>query len=153
MNILLGRINWMKKIVAPILGFVFLFLFCWLVESGIFGSIINFFTWLFTYNYSNNGLNNAFALISKLMIFGITYPLVGLIFSSLGWFNSKIMAVVYFILSTLLAMLICPVLKLIQDNIVTVGIVLLVIFILLIGLLMFIHFKDTKKEVLENDTI
>lgn len=137
----------MKKVFAPILGFAFIFLFCWLVESGIFGNIANFFTWLFTYNYSDNGLNNAFTLISKLMIFGITYPLIGLIFSTLGWFNSKIMSIVYFVLSTLLAMLICPVLKLIQDNIVTIGIILLVIFVLLIGLLVFIYFKDKNKEV------
>lgn len=137
----------MKRVFAPILGFVFIFLFCWLVESGIFGNIVNFFTWLLTYNYSDNGLNNAFTLISKLMIFGITYPLVGFIFSALGWFNSKIMSIVYFVLSTLLAMLICPVLKLIQDNIVTIGIILLVIFVVLIGLLVFIYFKDKNKEV------
>ena len=143
----------MKKIFASISGFAFLYLLCLLVDSGIFEDIGNFFAWLFTYRYSDNGLNNAFTLISKLIIFGITYPLVGLIFKSLGWFNSTIMSIVYFVLSTLLAMMICPVLKLIQNNIVTIGIILLVIFVLFIGLLIFIHFTDKKEEVKENDTI
>lgn len=142
----------MKKVLAPILSLVTLYVFCLIISSGLFSDIAKFFTWLFAYNLSDNGLNNAFTLVSKLMIFAITYPLVGLIFNLLGWFNSKVMSIVYFILSTLLAMLLCPVLKFVQDNIVAIGIVLIVLFLVIIGLIIFANIKE-KKGVLKNDTI
>ena len=48
--------------------------------------------------------------------FAISYTLVGIIFNALGWFNSKIMSIAYFVISTLLGFALVYVVMLIETK-------------------------------------
>lgn len=101
-------------------GIVLLLLLC----SGIFSDIVKFFTWLFTLQYITPETSIAWSIIVKILTFAVSYALVGLIFNSLEWFNSKAMSVAYFIVSTLLGFAIAYIVMLLEAHLLEIGIVL-----------------------------
>ena len=115
----------MKRLSGLLASIVLLLLLC----SGIFVDIIKFFTWLFTLQYITPETSIAGSIIVKVLTFAISYTLVGLIFNSLGWFNSKAMSVVYFIISTLLGFVLAYIVMLIETHLLAIGITLGVISI------------------------
>ena len=84
-----------KKIFGFLAGIVLVLLLC----SGIFADIMKFFTWLFTLEYITPDTSIAGSIIVKMLTFAVSYTLVGIIFNSLGLFNSKVMSFVYLIIS------------------------------------------------------
>ena len=86
-----------NKIIGIISPVVLLLLLC----SGALVDIVNFFAWLFTLKYSAPETSIAGGIIVRVLTFLISYGLVGIMFSALGWFNSKAMKFFYFIISTL----------------------------------------------------
>ena len=128
----------MRKLSGALAGLVLLFLLC----SGIFLHTIKFFTWLFTLQYITPETSIAGSIIVKVLTFAVSYTLVGLIFNSLGWFNSKVMSVAYLIVSTLLGFVLAYIVMLIETYLLAIGIILGVILIASIVVLIVIHIKN-----------
>lgn len=132
----------MKRLSGFIAGVVLLLLLC----SGIFVDIIEFFTWLFTLQYITPETSVAGSIIVKILTFAVSYSLVGIIFNALGWFNSKIMSIAYFVISTLLGFALAYVVMLIETHLLEIGITLGVIFVLSIAAIIFIAIKNKKQD-------
>lgn len=128
----------MKRLSGLLASVVLLLLLC----SGVFADIIKFFTWLFTLQYLTPETSIAGSIIVKVLTFAVSYILVGLIFNSLGWFNSKVMSVAYFIISILLGFVLAYIVMLIETHLLAIGITLGVIFIASIVALVIIRIKN-----------
>lgn len=132
----------MKRLSGFLAGIVLLLLLC----SGIFVDIVEFFTWLFTLQYITPETSVAGSIIVKILTFAVSYTLVGIIFNALGWFNSKIMSIAYFVISTLLGFALAYVVMLIETHLLEIGITLGVIFVLSIAAIIFIAIKNKKGD-------
>ena len=132
----------MKRLLGFLAGIVLLLLLC----SGIFVDNIEFFTWLFTLQYITPETSVAGRIIVKILTFAVSYTLVGIIFNALGWFNSKIMSIVYFVISTLLGFALAYVVMLIETHLLEIGITLGVIFVLSIAAIIFIATKNKRQD-------
>lgn len=131
----------MRKLSGFLAGIVLLLLLC----SGIFVDIIEFFTWLFTLQYITPETSIAGSIIVKILTFAVSYTLVGIIFNALGWFNSKVMSIAYFVVSTLLGFALAYVVMLIETHLLEIGITLGVIFVLAIAAIIVIAIKNKKQ--------
>jgi len=132
----------MKRLSGFIAGIVLLLLLC----SGIFVDIIEFFTWLFTLQYITPETSVAGSIIVKILTFAVSYALVGIIFNALGWFNSKIMSIAYFVISTLLGFALAYVVMLIETHLLEIGITLGVIFVLAIAGIIVLVIKNRNQN-------
>lgn len=132
----------MKRLSGFLAGIVLLLLLC----SGIFADIIEFFTWMFTLQYITPETSVAGSIIVKILTFAISYTLVGIIFNALSWFNSKVMSIAYFVVSTLLGFALAYVVMLIETHLLEIGITLGVIFVLSIAAIIFIAIKNKKQD-------
>ena len=128
----------MKRLSGLLASIVLLLLLC----SGIFADIVKFFMWLFTLQYITPETSIVGSIIVKVLTFAVSYTLVGLIFNSLGWFNSKVMSVAYFIVSTLLGFVLAYIVMLIETHLLTIGIILGFILIISIVVLIVIRIKN-----------
>lgn len=135
----------MKKIFGILAGIVLVLLLC----SGVFTDIIRFFTWLFTLKYITPDTSIAGNIIVKVLTFAVAYTLVGIIFNSLGLFNSRTMSVFYTIISTILGFALSYIVMIIEKHLLAIGITLGIIFIASIITLIFIFIKNknNKKEI------
>lgn len=133
-----------KGIVGIISSIVLLLLLC----SGAFADILRFFAWLFTLQYAQPDTSVAGGIVVRIMTFLVSYGLVGLIFNVLGWFNSKAMSVVYFIISTLLGFALAYVVWAIEQYILIIGIVLAVILSAIVAYIVvrIVLGKKTKED-------
>ena len=132
----------MKRLTGLLAGIVLLLLLC----SGIFADIIKFFTWLFTLQYITPETSIAGSIIVKVLTFAVSYTLVGLIFNSIGWFNSKLMSIAYFIISTLLGFVLAYIVMLIEKHLLVIGIILGVILIASSIILIINHIQKLKSK-------
>lgn len=80
----------------------------------IFEYIYNFFAWLFMLNMTSSEVSLAGAIIVRFATFAFTYTAIGALFNCLGWFNSKAMKLVYFVISTIVSFALCYIVKLIE---------------------------------------
>ena len=133
----------MKKIGGIIASIVLLLLLC----SGVFADILNFFAWLFTLQYSQPDTSIAGGIMVRILTFVVSYSLVGVIFNALGWFNSRIMKIAYFIISTLLGFVIAYIVWGIEQYILIIGIVMGVIFLAAIAYFVTRAMLDKKKQL------
>lgn len=135
-------VKWkMKRLSGIFASIIMLMLLC----SGIFVDIIEFFTWLFTLQYITPETSIAGSIIVKMLTFAVSYTLVGIIFNSLGWFNGKIMSLVYFIISTLLGFVLAYIVMLIETHLLAIGIILGLILLAAIAIIVFLAIKDKKR--------
>ena len=132
----------MKKILGILAGIVLVLLLC----SGMFVDILNFLTWLFTIENITPDTTVVGSVIVKILTFAVSYTLVAIIFNSIGLFNSKIMSLVYFIISTIIGFLLAYIIMMIEKYILVIGIILGAIFIVSILLLICINVKNKTKE-------
>lgn len=132
----------MKRLSGFLAGIVLLLLLC----SGIFVDIIEFFTWLFTLQYITPETSVAGSIIVKILTFAVSYTLVGIIFNALGWFNSKVMSIAYFVVSTLLGFALAYVVMLIETHLLEIGITLGVIFVLAIVAIIVIAINNKRQD-------
>ena len=128
----------MKRLSGILAGIVLLLLLC----SGIFTDILKFFSWLFTLQYVTPETTVAGSIIVKVLTFLVSYTLVGLIFNALGWFNSKVMSIAYFVVSTLLGFVLAYIVMLIETHLLAIGITLGVILLLAVGVWIAIAVKN-----------
>ena len=131
----------MKKIFGILTGIVLVLFLC----SGVFSDILKFFTWLFTLKYITPDTSVAGSIVVKILTFTVSYTLVGIVFNLLGWFNSKVMAIVYVIISTIIGFLLAYVVMIIEKHLLVIGIILSAIFIISVVLLIVIHINNKVK--------
>lgn len=137
----------MKKLSSLLASIVLILLLC----SGIFADIVKFFTWLFTLKYITPETSIAGSVIVKILTFAVSYTLVGLIFNSLNWFNGKVMAVTYFIISTLLGFALAYIVMLIETHLLVIGIILGVILITSSIILIINYIQKSKSKKLNKN--
>lgn len=131
----------MKKLFGILAGIVLVLLLC----SGVFADILKFLTWLFTLEYITPDTSVAGNIIVKILTFAVSYTLVGIIFNSIGLFNSKLMSFVYFIISTIIGFLLAYIVMIIEKHLLVIGIILGLVFIISIILLIVIYIKNKSK--------
>lgn len=111
----------MKKEITGLVSFLILLL---LICSGIFSDIVNFFAWLFVLQNSSLDTSIVGGIIVRILTFIVAYGLVRIIFKYIGQFNSKIMSIVYFIISTIIGFVLSYIFMIIEEYILIIGIVL-----------------------------
>lgn len=131
----------MKRLSGVLAGIVLLLLLC----SGIFTDIVEFFTWLFTLQYITPETSIAGSIIVKVLTFAVSYALVGLIFNALEWFNSKVMSIAYFVISTLLGFALAYVVMFIETHLLVIGITLGVVFVAAIVVIIILEIRNKKE--------
>lgn len=119
----------MKRLIGVLASIVILILLC----SGVFADLVKFFAWLFTLQYSQPETSVAGGIVVRVLTFVVSYSLVGLIFNLIGLFNSKIMSVFYFIISTLLGFALAYLVWTIEQHILIIGIVMGVVAVLAVA--------------------
>ena len=130
------------KLLGKLSSIVILFLLC----SGIFANIVEFFAWLFTLQYSAPDTSITGGIIVRILTFVVSYGLVGIIFNALGLFNSKIMSIAYFIISALIGFALSFVVWKIEQHILIIGIVLGVIALMIVGLFLIRYLLAKRKS-------
>ena len=90
---------------GKIVSFIALIVLIFLCTSGLIEPITKVFVWLITLDNNSPDISVFGQLVAKYGTWIITYSLVGVLFKSLGWFNSTAMKIVYFILSTIISFL------------------------------------------------
>lgn len=131
----------MKKLSGIIASIVLLLLLC----SGIFADIVNFIVWLFTLQYITPETSIAGSIIVKILTFAVSYTLVGIIFNALRLFNSKLMSIAYFIISTLLGFALAYVVMLIETHLLVIGIILGIILLISLGIIIGMKICDKNR--------
>ena len=71
-------------------------------------------------------------IIVKILTFVITYSVVGLIFNSIGWFNSGAMKIAYFVISTIISFVMCYLVMIFEMHIILFAIIGCVLLVLII---------------------
>lgn len=132
----------MRKLSGFVAGLVLLFLLC----SGIFADILEFFTWLLMLKYTSPDTSIVGGVVVRILTFAVSYTLVGLIINSLGLINSKIKSSAYFIISTIIGFVLAYIVMLIETYLVVITIVLGIIFIIAIIMLTIIYIKKQKNN-------
>lgn len=135
----------MKRVLAPLAGFLLLCAFIWLAQSGIIQWLGEFFAWYINFQVTTSDLNNTFILVGKILTWVISYGTVGLIFNYSGWFNSKAMSITYNVIAFFTNIILTLILKFIQDYAVTIFIALIVITIILAITWIIMTIKNSKK--------
>lgn len=116
--------------------------------------VIQFIYWLFSIRMTDFGLLPSVEIIIKITTFVISYLLVGIFFNFLDLFESNLMKIAYFILSTIIGFILSYVIYIIQENITAIAIgtiSLLILSIILYILLGRIRrnkdYKEMKKKI------
>ena len=97
-------------------GFIDLVILMATVISGLLEKAITFLLWLVKLDLTKNSVSSFGEVIVKAATFAITYTVVGWIFKTLGWFNSKAMKLVYVIISTVVSFGLCFVVSLFEKH-------------------------------------
>jgi hypothetical protein len=110
-------------------GFIDLVILMATVISGLLEKAVTFLLWLVKLDLTENSVSSFGEVIVKAATFAITYTVVGWIFKTLGWFNSKAMKLVYVIISTVVSFGLCFVVSLFEKYYAIGSIVVLTIFV------------------------
>lgn len=99
-------------------------------KYGLIEPIVKFFTdiliWLFTLNATQSNVSIAGEIFVKIATFAVSYSAVGSIFRTIGWFNSEIMKISYFVISTIVSFALCYVVMLLETHLVAITVIMAV---------------------------
>ena len=136
-----------------IIGFCMFILFIVLCTSGLITDITKFFTWLVTLNYPTSDISFVGEIFVKTASFIISYISVWLIFNYLNWFNSDIMKLAYFIISTLVSFALCYIVMKIEQYLLVIVIVTAILLVGLIIVSIVIDRMSKKKKDSSNEEL
>lgn len=119
----------MRKYLWRIISLTVLLL---LIGTGFYKVICNIFVWLFTLQFRESSVSMVSEIIVKILTFVITYSVVGLIFNSIGWFNSGAMKIAYFVISTIISFVMCYLVMIFEMHIILFAIIGCVLLVLII---------------------
>ena len=141
----------MKRLFAPIISFV-VFLVVIFILSKVIKPVGDFLAWWFiTKEEINAPITTGQAILIDLITHLITYASVGVIFGTIGWFDSDAMHVAYVIISEIIALVLAILLRFFLDYYWVIFIIVGVIVAAAIVILIITKFnrrKKDKKEVL-----
>lgn len=132
----------MKKALTGIVALIIIVFLC---TSGLFEGITNFFVWLVTLNMTQSGISTMGEIFVKVATFAITYTVVGIIFNTIGWFDSDIMKIVYFIISTLISFALCYVVMIFETHLLLFAIIFGVIILAVIAFFIITGIRSREK--------
>ena len=137
----------MKKVLGIVLGLVLIAFLC----SDLFANSVKFFSWLFILEYSQPETSIFGGIVVRILTFIVSFSTVGAIFGAFCLFNSKLMKVTYFIVSTIVGFITAYVVWQIEQHILIVGIVLGVIALLSVTFIVVLAIADKKNDKKENE--
>lgn len=108
-------------------GLVFLIFILIAARNGWIEPIINFFSdiliWLFTLSMTQSSVSIAGEIFVKVATFAISYSVVGALFRTIGWFDSDIMKVAYFVISTIVSFVLCYIVMIFETHLLLIAII------------------------------
>ncbi len=138
-----------------IVGYIALFALIAFICSPFFPEFCNAMAWFFLFKNTMPETSLVGGIIVRILTIAVSYGLVGVIFTAFRFFNSKIMSLVYLIISTFVEYLAINLVMSIEQHIVVIGIVLGIVTILIIAffvvLLVLRHLKKKKEEQKEEN--
>lgn len=137
----------MKGKIISILAF---FALIFVLTSGVFESVANFLVWLVTLNMTQSNVSIVGEIFVKIATWAISYIMVGLLFNSLGWFNSDAMKIAYFIISTLISFALCYVVMLLETYLLYIVMVAVLLLAVLVGILIFSYIRRKRNNLNHN---
>lgn len=129
-----------NRLIGLASSLIILILLC----SGIFTDVVNFFTWLFMLDYNSPNISFVGGVVVRILTFLVSYGLVGTIFNILGYFNTKLMSLAYFIISSLLAFALSYIVWIIEEYIIIISIVLSIVLLGIIIYFCVCYFHNKK---------
>ena len=118
--------------VKRVINVIVVVVFFGLLSKGVFTVFFDFFVWLFVLQYSGPENSIAGEIIVRALTFLVSYGLVGIIFEIFGLYNSRLMKIGYFVISTIAGFILAYVVWTIEEHLLIVGIVLAAIAVLII---------------------
>ncbi len=128
----------MKKALSGIITLAILILIC---EANLIEPITEFFVWLFTLSMTESNVSIAGEIFVKAATFIISYTAVGAIFSALDFFNSSVMKIAYFIISTLVSFALCYLVMLFETYFmwIAIGAACIIVGMIITGIALYIR--------------
>ena len=136
----------MKGKINAFIGFIILIFLC---TSGLIEPITKVFVWLITIDSNSPDISIFGQLVAKYGTWIITYSLVGILFRSLGWFNSTAMKIVYFILSTIISFLLSWLIMVLENYLWIIAIIIGVLLVVGLGVFITLLIYNKKKKAKE----
>lgn len=133
----------MKKTVCSICGLAILIFIC---TSGLIEPITKVFVWLITLQHNSPDISIFGQLVAKYGTWIITYSLAGVLFNAMGWFNSGVMKIVYFIVSTIISFLLSWLIMVLEQYLWIIAIIIGCILLALIGIMIALLIVNRKKK-------
>lgn len=108
-------------------GLIFLIFIIIAANNGWIEPIINFFSdifiWRFTLSMTQSSVSIVGEIFVKVATFAISYSAVGAIFRAIGWFDSDIMKVAYFVISTIVSFALCYIVMIFETHLLLIAII------------------------------
>ena len=136
----------MKGKINAFIGLIILIFLC---TSGLIEPITKVFVWLITIDSNSPDISIFGQLVAKYGTWIITYLLVGILFRSLGWFNSTAMKIVYFILSTIISFLLSWLIMVLENYLWIIAIIIGVLLVVGLGVFITLLIYNKKKKAKE----
>lgn len=136
----------MKGKISAFIGLIILIFLC---TSGLIEPITKVFVWLITIDSNSPDISIFGQLVAKHGTWIITYSLVGILFRSLGWFNSTAMKIVYFILSTIISFLLSWLIMVLENYLWIIAIIIGVLLVVGLGVFITLLIYNKKKKAKE----
>lgn len=133
----------MKKALS---GLITLIVLVFVFTSGLIEPLTKFFVWLVTLNMTQSSVSIAGEIFVKIAAFVISYATVGAIFNAIGWFNSGVMKLVYFIISTIVSFALCWLVMIFETHLLLIAIIAGALLLLAITAFVIMHFKAKGTE-------
>lgn len=129
----------MKKFIWLIIIFA---LIIFIGTSGVLEPMINFLVWLITLNFNSPNISVWGQIFAKYGTWFISYLLVGVLFKTLGLFDSNAMKIVYFIVSTIISFALCYVIMLFETYSFCIAIVVGIVLIISVIVFVIAYVKE-----------
>ena len=120
----------MKKALGSLAALV---VFVFLCTSGLFEGLTKFLVWLVTLNMTQSSVSSVGEIFVKATTFVITYAVVGIIINAIGWFDSRVMKFVYFVISTLISFALCYVVMIFESHLILFAVIFGIILLAIIA--------------------
>ena len=133
----------MRGKISALIGLIVLIILC---TCGLIEQITKVFFWLITIDSNSPDISIFGQLVTKYGTWIITYSLVGVLFNALGWFNSTVMKIVYFILSTIISFLLSWIIMILERYLLVIAIVIGILLIIVLSILITLFIFNKKKR-------
>ena len=122
------------------------------IFGNFFETLINVFSWIIVLNLKTPTISIISQIIVKYGTWIITYSLVGAMFKFFGLFESKIMRIAFFVLSTIISFALSWVFMILENYLMIIAIIIgsLILAALVVIIIMFVLYKKRTTEVSNN---